>query len=42
MVAGDGSDDRISGTYQVTVFSASDNSVVARGSGVFSGNRLQA
>lgn len=35
-------DDHISGTYRVTVFSASDNSVVARGSGVFSGSRLQA
>ncbi|MDX6318050.1 MAG: hypothetical protein QOD35_1450, partial [Nocardioidaceae bacterium] len=35
-------DDHISGTYRVTVFSDSDNSVLARGSGVFSGNRLQA
>jgi hypothetical protein len=34
--------DHISGTYRVTVFSASDNSVLARGSGVFTGNRLQA
>ena len=35
-------DDRISGTYRVTVFSASDNSVLARLTGVFSGSRLQA
>jgi hypothetical protein len=35
-------DDRISGTYRVTVFSASDNSVLAQLTGVFSGGRLRA